>query len=157
MKKLLLILLLCAGMTGFSQSDTGTDKKSLEKMINDFFLSLEKRDTALFKSLLMEGTDIWTVRKRNDSLITRSRKAVSDLEMLASGRYLIEEKPFRTEITLHGDIAIAWVPYTISIGGVFSHCGIDVFTFLRTSSGWKIVSLAYSIEPDGCEAVKKNK
>jgi hypothetical protein len=34
--------------------------------------------------------------------------------------------------------------------GKFSHCGIDVFTFLRMPQGWKIVSLAYSIEPDAC-------
>lgn len=157
MKKLLLILFLCACITGFSQPDNGADNKSLEKLIGDFFLSLEKRDTALFKSTLAEGTDIWTVRRRNDSLITRSRKAVSDLPGLAGGSYLIEEKPFSINITLHRDIAFAWVPYTISVGGVFSHCGIDVFTFLRTAAGWKIVSMAYSIEPDGCEAVKKNK
>lgn len=156
MKIYLLLFILCLGTAALSQTPADHDKKLLEKQVHDFFRSLEKRDTALLRSLLMEGADIWTVRRRNDSLVNRTRTAASDLQMLAAGGDLIEESPFRTDITLHGDIAMAWVPYTISVGGKFSHCGIDVFTFLRAPEGWKIVSMAYSIEPEGCGAVKNH-
>jgi hypothetical protein len=74
---------------------------------------------------------------------------------LATITGVIEERPLLIEIKIHNDIAIAWVPYTISVGGKFSHCGIDVFTFLNSKEGWKIVNTTYSIEPDGCAELKK--
>jgi hypothetical protein len=106
------------------------------------------------RSLAQPEADVWTVRRVNDSLITRSRTVADDMRRLATNPQLIDEKPFRIDVTLHRDIAIAWVPYTISVDGKFSHCGIDVFTLLRMPQGWKIVSLAYSIEPDACEELQ---
>lgn len=69
---------------------------------------------------------------------------------------IIQEKLLSSEINIHQNIAVAWVPYTLSLSGKFSHCGIDVFTFLKTLEGWKIVSTVYSVEPEGCADLKKS-
>jgi len=52
---------------------------------------------------------------------------------------------------------MAWVPYTLSISGKFSHCGVDLFTFIKTDKGWKINNCTFTIEPNGCKAFEKNK
>jgi hypothetical protein len=156
MKKWLPVLFFIPALNGMAQTAGTSEKQIILEKINHFFLALEKKDTALYKSLVMPEAQITTVRRRNDSLINTMRTVAGDMESLATGKQLIEEKPFRIDITLHHDIAIAWVPYTISIGGKFSHCGIDVFTFLNSPGGWKIASMAYSIEPEGCTELKKH-
>ena len=79
-----------------------------------------------------------------------------DMKKLAAMNTVIEERPLSYEIKIHNDIAIAWVPYTLSLSGKFSHCGVDVFTLIKTGDGWKIVNASYSVEPDGCAALKEN-
>ena len=84
------------------------------------------------------------------------RSFSDDFIRLATMKQVIEEKLLSSEIKIHNNIAVAWVPYTLSFSGKFSHCGVDVFTLLKTAEGWKIVSTVYSVEPDGCAALKQN-
>jgi len=60
----------------------------------------------------------------------------------------MREKDVKVEV--HKGIAMFWAPYDLWIDKKFSHCGVDVFTLLKTKEGWKIVTIAYSVEPDGC-------
>ena len=68
---------------------------------------------------------------------------------------VIQESELAYDINIHDKIAVAWVPYTLSINGKFSHCGVDVFTLLKTIHGWQIVNLTYSLEPDACNSFKE--
>lgn len=155
MKSIFLLFSLLSGF-GLAAQTTNNDQQAVLEKVNKFFEALEKRDTILYKSLVMPDAQVWTVRSRNDSLINTMRTCNEDVTRLAASKNLIEEKPLSAEIKIHKDIAVVWMPYTINIGGKFSHCGIDVFTLLRTPDGWKMVSLAYSIEPDGCAALRGN-
>jgi len=138
-----------------AQDSEMAHRESIREKVNLFFEALEKRDTILYKTLVMPGGQIWTVRKRQDTLKTSYRAFEKDMKDLAGGTELLEERPFLIDIIIHNDIAVAWVPYQISEGGQFSHCGIDVFTFLNTHDGWKIINTSYSIEPDGCVDLKR--
>lgn len=139
-----------------AQTNVETEKQAVMDKVTGFFIALEKKDTVLYNKLVMPNGQIWTVRRTQDTLKNNLRSFTEDVKKLMAMAELIEERALYTEIKIHNDIAIAWVPYTISIGKKFSHCGVDVFTFLKTPEGWKIVSLAYSIEPGGCAALKKD-
>ena len=39
-----------------------------------------------------------------------------------------------------------WTPYDFHIDGRFSHSGVDVFTVVRTADGWRIASIAYTVD-----------
>lgn len=44
-----------------------------------------------------------------------------------------------------------WLPYDIYRNGEWSHCGVDAFILLRTGDGWRIASMAWTIEqPPDC-------
>lgn len=131
------------------------DKKVVLETVTTFFTVLEKKDTTLLKSIAFTNSQIWVSRNVDDSVKTQMRYVSDDIIALPKMKEVIEERPLKVEIDLHGNIAVVWAPYTLSFGGKFSHCGIDVFTFLKTKEGWKIVSLAYSAEPNGCDAIKK--
>ncbi|MBS1620002.1 MAG: nuclear transport factor 2 family protein [Bacteroidetes bacterium] len=131
------------------------DKQAVLEKVSTFFKALEKKDTVLYKSIAFTNSQIWVSRNKADSVQTAMRYISDDIAHLPSVKEVIEERPLKTEINIHGNIAVVWVPYILSLSGKFSHCGIDVFTLLKTVDGWKIVSCVYSVEPNGCEAIKK--
>ncbi|MEX2565593.1 MAG: hypothetical protein WD431_06600, partial [Cyclobacteriaceae bacterium] len=110
------------------------------------------QDTTLFESLALPDAGIWTVRRRQDSLQIGNRRYSEDTKHFDPKR-IIYERALHFDIKIHHDIAVAWVPYELHINQVFSHCGVDVFTFLNTIEGWKIANLSYSIEPDGSASI----
>jgi len=155
MKKIFLLLLLFMSIKSYSQQNDEPGKKAVLEKVNKFFEALEKKDTVLYKRLAFTNAQIWVSRSQQDSVKTSIRYISDDISMLAVMKDVIEESPMKIEINIHDNIAVVWAPYTLSVSGKFSHCGIDVFTLLKTTEGWKIVSCVYSVEPDGCNAIKK--
>ncbi len=138
MQKLLLLFFLLISQICISQSIEKTDKKEVTNIVQQFFVALEKQDTVLYKSLLFVNAQIWAVQKRRDTLRTSVRTFKEDHTRF-NPKFVVHEVPLNIEVKIHNDIAIAWVPYELSVNGKFSHCGIDTFTFLKTMEGWKIV------------------
>ena len=134
-----------------SQSPVITDKALITQKINDFFTALEKRDTALYRSLVMPQGQIWRTRPKDGVQKSDMRSFVTDIENLSKGTDLYIERAISMDIQLEAGIASAWVPYTFDLNGKRSHCGVDVFTFMLVEGQWKITSLAYTVEPDGCD------
>lgn len=153
MRKLLVCCWLFSCYT--LQAQEATDKKAVISMVNQFFEALEKKDTALYGSLVMRNAQIWVSRKLNDSLQTPMRSFAEDIQKLPQYKETLLERALSYLVTIHNNIAVAWVPYSFHLGQKLTHCGIDVFTLLKTTAGWKIVSTVYTVEPDGCAALQK--
>lgn len=155
MKKLLVCLLfLCCYRLQAQEAETA-DKKAVIRIIDQFFEALEKKDTALYSSLVMRNAQIWVSRKRNDSLQTPMRSFAEDIQKLPLYKETLHEKAFSYKVSLHQHIAVVWAPYSFHLNTTLSHCGIDVFTLLKTTTGWKIVSTVYTVEPDACTELRK--
>jgi hypothetical protein len=155
MKKIFLLIFIFSSISSQSQSTVEDDKKIILQKVELFFQSLEKQDTALYRSLFMAEAQGWSVRVRNDSILYRSWLNTDRVKSLINPASVVEEKILSYEIKVHQQIAMAWVPYTLSVSGKFSHCGVDLFTFLKTDQGWKINSCSFTVEPDGCGAFQK--
>jgi hypothetical protein len=155
MKYLFTLALLLASAASFAQQPEETDKKAIREKINLFFSALEKKDTLLYKNLVLPGGQLWSILRKGDSLRIKTRSFEEDVNGLVVFRERLEERPYKMDMAVHHDIAVAWVPYSFSRDGKLSHCGIDVFTFFRTAEGWRILNLSYTVEPDGCEGLRK--
>lgn len=149
MRLLLTILTIMLFLSGFAQSKHPEEKLILQK-VDQFFEALEKQDTILLKSIVLLDGQTASIRTQNDTLQTRTALFKDRLKSFINPQSVIYEKMLSAEIKIQGRIAMAWVPYTLSINQNFNHCGIDVFTFFKTKEGWKIVSLDYSVEPSVC-------
>lgn len=156
MKKVILILLFFSVIKGFSQQTAETEKKIILEKITLFFQSLEKQDITLYASLFLPQSQSWAVRVRNDSIIYNSWRNSDRVKKLIKPSAIVQEKLLSCEIKVHEQIAMAWVPYTLNVSGKFSHCGMDLFTFIKTDAGWKINSCSFTIEPNGCSAFETN-
>lgn len=156
MKNTLLLLFLFTFSQCYAQQNDEAQKKIITEKVNLFFKVLETKDTVLYNTLVYPNAQIWTIRPQQDVLKIAMRSFSDDMISLVAMKPVIEERPVSYEIKVHNNIAIVWAPYTLSLSGKFSHCGVDVFTLLRSAEGWKIVSTVYSVEPDGCASLKKN-
>jgi len=149
MKKIYPLLLFFI-VTQLHAQNSQTEEKLILQKVNQFFEALEKQDTILLKSIVLLDGQTASIRTQNDGLLVRVTTFKDRLKSFVNPQSVIYEKMLSAEIKIHGRIAMAWVPYTLSINQNFNHCGIDVFTFFKTSEGWKIMSLDYSVEPSVC-------
>lgn len=156
MRKIFLLIFIIGAIAGNSQSTNENDKKQILEKVELFFQALEKQDTNLYKSVFMTEATGWAIRTRNDSIITSTWRTADRVKRLINPASIVEEKLLSYEIKVHRQIAMAWVPYTLSVSGKFSHCGVDLFTFIKTDQGWKINTCSFTVEPDGCAAFKKD-
>lgn len=63
----------------------------------------------------------------------------------------IIERGFSPDVRVAGEIAVVWLPYDLYVERRWSHCGVDVFTLVRTGPAWRIANLTYSVEqPPAC-------
>lgn len=118
------------------------------KVVNEFFDTMKKKDSISFDNLFLEKAYAYSVRKKGDSTITRS-----SILKASSSKDNLKERLREEDITIHinGNVAAVWAPYDFWINDVHSHCGYEVFTFLKNQEDWKIASLTYSVEKDSCK------
>jgi hypothetical protein len=154
MKQLVLLTLLSINFQCYAQQQDNSEEKAIIAVINQFFVSLEKQDTVLFKQLVFTEGQIWRINNKRDPASHSVRYFKDDLKTFDPEKVL-QEKPLSFDIKVHEGIAIAWVPYEFRVNGRFSHCGVDTFTLIKVGANWKILNLSYTIDAGDCQELKK--
>lgn len=150
MKRLFLLILILISINSFAQENKSPEEKEILLKVQQFFDALEKQDTVLFKSILLTNGQVWAISEKENEAKYSMRQFSDFMKTLINPARVIQERMLSSEVKIHDRIAMAWVPYTLDISGKFSHCGVDLFTFLKTDEGWKIATAAYTIEQEGC-------
>lgn len=148
MNRFFLLILLLISINSFAQKKPNPEEKEILLKVQQFFDALEKQDTVLFKSILLTNGQVWAISEKENSAKYSMRQFSDFIKTLINPARVIQERMLSSEVKIHNRIAMAWVPYTLDISGKFSHCGVDLFTFLKTDEGWKIATAAYTIEQD---------
>ncbi|WP_066794461.1 nuclear transport factor 2 family protein [Sphingomonas soli] len=60
------------------------------------------------------------------------------------------EKITTPAIEVDGDIAMVWAPYTVSVAGKVTNCGINHFDLVRENGTWKVLNTTYTMRYTGC-------
>lgn len=145
-KTLFIIVLLIVNLKSFAQEKRDQDKKEILQKVQQFFDALETQDTVLYKSILLKEGQTWAISEKNGTVKYSMRQFSDRLRTLVNPAQIIQEKLLSSKVMIHKQIAMAWVPYTLDISGKFSHTGVDVFTLLKTSEGWRISTLAFTMD-----------
>jgi hypothetical protein len=114
---------------------------ALESITNeDFerFTDLMVDSATLYSGADQDGLPGYTARTRAEQRATTTSQD-------------IVERGFDPEVRVAGSIAMVWYPYDLYIDGEWSHCGVDLFSLVRTAAGWRIASMSWSVEqPPAC-------
>jgi Putative lumazine-binding len=151
---LLSLFLLLYGSTSLqAQPDTVKDRKEILNLTQQFFDGLETKDSVLLNAICLPGAYHYYVVETKDSNLIAARPHTRFIQSLGANKKIVKERFRSTGVTIHihKSIATLWGPYDLWVDEKFSHCGVDVFTLLKTKDGWKIAVVAFSVEPEECD------
>ncbi|HWA17260.1 MAG TPA: hypothetical protein VG817_12560 [Gemmatimonadales bacterium] len=142
---LLLLSLVVAPRLAAQQAGGETEKEVLAAL-DRFFEGMTGRDTVLSRAVMLPGARFYVPLEGR----TRIQSDTAYIASLTKGTSRLVERIRNPTVLIRGDLAEVWTWYEFLIDDKRSHCGVDSFTFLRTESGWRMATAAYTIETTGC-------
>lgn len=127
-----------------------TARDSVISTVDQFFRAMAARDTAVVARLVTPDGTFFAMRTQGDTLAYSIRSNAAWIRQLGSSRDTLIERMWTPTVMVHGPLAVLWTPYDIYRNGTFLHCGVDAFTLIRTNAGWRIRTIAFTMEPTGC-------
>jgi len=64
------------------------------------------------------------------------------------------ERYWSPTVLLRGGIAVVWAPYEYWIDAKTSHCGVDVFDFVKIGGVWRVANSMWTVEPNACAELR---
>jgi Putative lumazine-binding len=142
-------------ITSFSFSQNKIENAILLP-INTLFLALEKGDSALLRTALMNEFSITVAQEKEGKTAFRKSSRQEFLNSVGSPHPEPWHEPiWEVKVQQDGNFAQVWASYAFYIGSTFSHCGVDTFQLVKTNSGWKIFYLAYTTRKADCNVPKE--
>jgi hypothetical protein len=126
------------------------DRQVLIGLTQNYFNAVGAKDVDSLNDLLLPKAQfIYRNGEEADATIgiTSAAELLATLPQLTSKLFERIQEP---TVLIQGDIGIVWARYDFFMNKQFSHCGTDVFTFLKTKEGWKIASGSWSVEKKIC-------
>lgn len=113
--------------------------------------AISTRDTTLARRVLLPGAQLASIPDpAAQTAVGRMQTDSQFLATLATGKQVYLERMWSPTVFLQGSLAIVRAPYDFFIDGTFSHCGVDVFTLVRSRGEWRITHIVYTTQRVGC-------
>jgi len=141
MKKLPALLIACCFLS------PAADEQTPLATVQRLFAAMAAHDATGARALFVPEAVLFSVRPDGTSSATPYEKF---LERVGSSKDAWLERIWEPKQLEHGAVAIVWAEYDFHLNGKFNHCGIDSFSLLKTSSGWKIAAVSDTRETTGC-------
>ncbi|HLH19180.1 MAG TPA: nuclear transport factor 2 family protein [Bryobacteraceae bacterium] len=141
-----LVLLLFA----FALLARSSDEKAAVDAAQSLFDAMAAHDAAAIRRVLLPDARFYAVR--DDRLPTSTAGEAFASQIGAATGGIVERFTSPPRVLIHGRIAQVWGEYVFLRDGKLNHCGVDSFSLLKTSEGWKIAAIEYTAETTGCKA-----
>ena len=135
-----------------AQDTANQENEAILKCITSVFDGMRGGDSSLVSAQFLPDATLQTTVK--DSLGQASIRQVPIqrwLEVIARPKEVIlDERIYNVQIYSDDVLGMAWTPYQFYVSEDFSHCGVNVFQFLKTPQGWKITSIIDTRREENC-------
>ena len=117
-------------------------------VVQRLFDGMAARDAAVLRAVMLPDGRYFSVRA--DNKIGGGTNS-EFIERIAASKENLLERMWNPRVMIHGSIASVWAPYDFHRNRKFNHCGVDSFQLLKTTEGWKIATITYTVETTGCQ------
>lgn len=147
-----LVLLTAAGCASSSRTDHGTpsDRAAVVQVVNDLFDAMRRQDGQAMRALHMPEVALVRVTE-NAAPTVQLGSPDAFINSIVSAPAEPRERMWDPEVRIDGNLATLWAPYDFHLGDNFSHCGVDALQLVRTDTGWRIASIAYTVHREDCD------
>jgi len=126
------------------------DRAAILTVADSALAAISRNDFIAFTDLMLDSAVTYSAGTRDGRAWTSFRTRAQERAAKSDRAYT--ERGFDPTVLVSGPIAMVWMPYDFHLDGAWSHCGVDVFTLLKGPAGWRIATLAWSIEqPPACQ------
>ena len=113
--------------------------------------AINTNDAVMFKKLMLSQAIIAAqIYQVDGSLVTRTMSVADMADRIAAPGRHIDEQLVDSALLIQRDLAHVWARYTLDSDGRRLHCGVDSFGLVRLDGVWRISSLTWTAEPQGC-------
>ncbi|MEX0842784.1 MAG: nuclear transport factor 2 family protein [Gemmatimonadota bacterium] len=142
--------LLAAQETGSAQS---TQEDAVMATVNRLFDGMRARDGEVVASVFHPEARLVTTAVTPDGTPSASVQPIEGFVAAVGQEGAPWDEPlFETEVRVDGPLADVWTFYRFYRGEEFSHCGHNSIQLVRTSEGWRIISIADTRRTENCDA-----
>lgn len=145
-----LLLLTAPRLSAQSPAIGRALRDSIMQPVHAIFAGMTARDTAMMRAAFAPGALLGGVPAAGKAPEFASVDAFLRSIAGAPATMHFRERVYDAEIRVDGGLATAWMFYTFEINDKISHCGVDAFQLVRTSSGWKAIAVADTRRSGGC-------
>lgn len=148
---LVIALTLLALPMGATIADEADDRKAVIAVVDAFFAGMTAKDIDAMRKIMTDDGILYGYRESPEGLSVFNPTHADYLDGLAARESVPIERYWDPTVMLHDRLAVVWTPYDFYSDGVFSHCGINNFSMMKTDDGWRITGVVFSMETEGCE------
>jgi hypothetical protein len=148
MARLLLFLVFLSCGAGTAQAQSASDSMAVIAVADSVLVALSNGDNALLARLTIDSAVVGGVGVRN---------GVERLSLRTWGLYInragstFTERGFDATARVQDRVAVVWMPYDLYVGTTWSHCGVDIFSLMKSEGRWRVAAVIYSVEqPPAC-------
>jgi len=141
------ILTWCVPLT--AQFD---DHAAITSSIKTMFDCMRKGDASRMTDLFEEGATLESVYFNKEGETVSGQSEIADFIKAVGEPHdkVWDERIHSYDINIDGPLAIAWTPYSFYVGKDFSHCGVNVFTYIKADGSWKIREIRDTRKREDC-------
>ena len=149
MKNILFVITLFISGAAFGQQ---TETAAIKQTVNTLFDAMRKGDSTLLRSVFSKDMILQSVSDNKEGkAVLSTEKADGFVKAIGTPHSAVyDERITFGDIKIDGDLASVWAPYKFYLGDKFSHCGVDVFSLMKTAGGWKIIYIVDTRRKDNC-------
>lgn len=139
-------MLLASFPLGLCAADSGEDNAILAT-VQRMFDGMAAHDGAMIRGAMTADARITPIRGDQPGAAVSVEQFAHSME---TNQSRLLERMWAPKVMVRGHLASVWAEYDFHKDGKFTHCGIDAFLLFKTADGWKISSIAYTAETEGC-------
>jgi hypothetical protein len=148
------VLQVCAGVALLARTPRTTHAQAASEVAaiavaDSALVFITRGDVVALTDLMVPEAVMFPTTTRDG--VTNYRARTREGQRSGSIRGVVE-RGFSPRAMVNGGVAMVWMPYDLYIDGAWSHCGVDLFTLVKTGGAWRIAAMAWSAEqPPVCE------
>ena len=138
-------LFLCACTAATEPEPAADSAEAVLAVIDRCFEGMASHDSTLLAASVLPEAVITRLRTRSDGSVDIYTTTGADfIREISRPGPPYRERIWSPQVIAGEQLASVRAPYDFRVDTAFSHCGMDHFTLVRQTTGWKIQSIAYT-------------
>ncbi|GAB3169845.1 nuclear transport factor 2 family protein [Telluribacter humicola] len=121
-------------------------------VVDQLFTGMRSGDSSLVRRAFLPDASLQSVTTASDGTVKVRKDAIQGFINAVGTPHdeVWDEQIYDVKVQIDGPMAIVWTPYKFFLGSKFSHCGVNAFTLVKTTEGWKIAGITDTRRRDNC-------